>query len=620
MLGMELVDGAQDGLGGQISPKAMPKPSHTRVDRPTGNIFAMAADQSIKFDTEQLQYDQEFWKGTTGNATYNDEFESPITADSPTFEEPIPGITPHNTQIDVSSNGEQPMSDTSLFHPYYQHFLPQHDSAIRQYPRSDKSERMLSALALTLKSIQRADDDQINSKVVDDRGSAGVDSGFVDFAGFLKRDDSKVPMRSPPAIPQRIVAAATAVSKSDVAPPSRTIQASDTVINAVHNKGKRISIASSMQAHNGRGGSPVKTPFPFPTVKSTSSSRDWPGNIKPTLDATALHLLRHSEAAQDLRNGTSSPSAAARRPSGAIHDAVLTLTLCRRYAPNGRRISRLLIPADAELTVPVRKEVMSEAAETDTENKTHFANLEFDDAALFRQLRHAYQKELLGTSRVSRWWCRWASARVLQRIVIVTIDEPGGLPWHMDWAQRPGGPHSPRFLARKGLSDTFGEENLLRHFWSPAMGRARYTWVHWAHRVARDLDEVYEDEQAASQSNARHRNLAAVPGGLEFIEGWSVVRILIAVGFVTALSVAVVVLWVFCGTSVRGVAFDITTTSREMLWRKLAEDSHGRYDVTSSDLGSMATRVQTGLVLGLLVLLFGWMGVVSWALVSWLVM
>lgn len=219
--------------------------------------------------------------------------------------------------------------------------------------------------------------------------------------------------------------------------------------------------------------------------------------------------------------------------------------------------------------------------------------LNFDDVRFLVALRKKY-KLLLGSNIPSRIWRHYLSARCLKRIVVVPPEGPRSsfelpttlsanisgsssfpgrlsnvfqnnpgspstapaLPAATDGESeakrkraRPpniradslgphatakiaaGAPRSPRFLARKGLSDTFSEDRMLAHFGKPGKGKERFAWVYWAHRIAQNIDEEYQyDEETGIVSSPTHGAEAmsagdAVPGGLEFVESWCAWRI-----------------------------------------------------------------------------------------------
>ncbi|GME24250.1 uncharacterized protein LTHEOB_12094 [Neofusicoccum parvum] len=207
---------------------------------------------------------------------------------------------------------------------------------------------------------------------------------------------------------------------------------------------------------------------------------------------------------------------------------------------------------------------------------------------------------------------------------------------------------SPRYLASQGLKETFSEENLLAHFQKPRLGRSRFAWVLWASRLAglHEQPDVFswraqQQQQRQRDVDWRDRELPPTPGSakgvdatgrtpstastalagwseedakddgavaaaelglaggiglghsiatLEFVEGWSIARILTAVLLVLVLAAAGIVLWILFGNGVLVDGFR----------------------------GNGAT-VGTAVLIGAGVLMIGWTLVLAWMGVSWCV-
>ncbi|KAH0360478.1 hypothetical protein KCU65_g9371, partial [Aureobasidium melanogenum] len=282
-----------------------------------------------------------------------------------------------------------------------------------------------------------------------------------------------------------------------------------------------------------------------------------------------------------------------------VHDSILTLSI-RRSNPNSRlRLSTLTIPANSEFSAVKNRHHNSDRGGQE------YTTQDFDDAELFRQLRHHY-RSLLGP------W-RHFSARSLTMICVsgdASRQADSGYGWLLT-------PRSPRTLAYKGLNDTFSEEKLLRFFHSPsAAGKSRYAWVSWAHRLA-DAPAITTPLSPPSALTSAAPDTARTPAsaettstvnnrfsmirraeqheGLEFVVSWSVRRILLALTLVLVLSLAATLLWVFLG-----------------------KDSHS----PGSQAGFLGAgdRVVAGVVMGICVLLIGCFGVGGWIGISWLVL
>lgn len=226
----------------------------------------------------------------------------------------------------------------------------------------------------------------------------------------------------------------------------------------------------------------------------------------------------------------------------------------------------------------------------------HFASLDFDDAFFFRQLRSEYVK--------LRGPYRFFSARTLRRITTGRFGQSllacGNCTILGSKAAETSHPmRSPRLLVSRGLSDSFSEDKLWQHYRNPSMGKARYTWVHWANRVASvSAPEPHIHDESSTTARGLEVELRTeddpavhLPGaGIEFVEEWSWARILVALGLVLLAAIAAVLLWIFFGYG----------------W---------------SDLGFRGAggRVGTGILMGGFVLLVGWMCVLGWMWISWLV-
>lgn len=312
----------------------------------------------------------------------------------------------------------------------------------------------------------------------------------------------------------------------------------------------------------------VKTPYPFRAIHRKEFGRQFSAS-EPTL----------------------------RSPR--VHDSILTLSVRRSNLNSQLRLSTLTIPANSEFSAVKNRHHSSDRGGQE------YTPQDFDDAELFRQLRHHYQS-LLGP------W-RHFSARSLTMICVsgdASKQADSGYGWLLT-------PRSPRTLAYKGLNDTFSEEKLLRFFHNPsAAGKSRYAWVSWAHRLAdapatttplsppaalasAAPDTARTPASAGTTPTVNNRfsmiRRAEQHEGLEFVVSWSVRRILLALILVLVLSLAAPLLWVFLG-----------------------KGSHS----SAGDAGFLGAgdRVVAGVVMGICVLLIGCAGVGGWIGISWLVL
>jgi hypothetical protein len=144
----------------------------------------------------------------------------------------------------------------------------------------------------------------------------------------------------------------------------------------------------------------------------------------------------------------------------------------------------------------------------------------------------------------------------------------------------------------------------MKYYHCPRLGKAKYGWVHWAHRLASsagpspllqspapntvsDSPNTREREGQREELKDVERKICA--GGLEFVEGLCVWRIVIAMIVVVLVSIAAALLWVFLGLSVLPVGYN-----------------------------GAGARVGEGAVFGGFVLLVGGVIVGGWIWVSWL--
>ncbi|KAF2211296.1 hypothetical protein CERZMDRAFT_98607 [Cercospora zeae-maydis SCOH1-5] len=285
-------------------------------------------------------------------------------------------------------------------------------------------------------------------------------------------------------------------------------------------------------------------------------------------------------------------------------DSLLTLSI-RRSNPNSRsRVTTLTIPASNDYSA-IRT---NEKGTTEQHTSSH----NFDDQDLFHQIHRAY-------SSLASPFLRTFSARCLTRIVVcgpATRAPDVGHGWLLS-------PRSPRILAYQGLTDTFSEEKIMEMYRRPTKGKQRFAFVHWARRLAgsgqhhqsqqsstnerHDEGDLDAEQQRQHSSHSPNDNdavedlifRAEQPEGLEFIVSWSVSRILSALLAVLFLSFAACLLWIFLGNQ--------TAPSEP-------------FSLGSGGFRGAGDRVESGVLIGVLVLLVGLTGFGGWLGISWLVM
>lgn len=264
-------------------------------------------------------------------------------------------------------------------------------------------------------------------------------------------------------------------------------------------------------------------------------------------------------------------------------ESILTLSI-RRSNPHSR-------PRVTTLTVPASNDFSAVRSSSNGEKERHFKALDFDDEELFRQLRMSY-RELTGPLLL-------LSARSLKRIKVSGPASKAADAGY-GWLQQP---RSPRVLAYKGLSDTFSEDKILQHYRKPALGRSRYAFVHWAHRLASAPPLATPQPQSGEDiQDTVNRDLVRrmeQPEGLEFVVSWSATRIMLGLLAVVLLSIAATLLWIFLGRSSA-----LTTPGLP----------------PSAGYRGAGDRVTSGVLMGMCVLMIGLSGIASWLGVSWLAM
>ncbi|KAL9053273.1 MAG: hypothetical protein Q9162_004881 [Coniocarpon cinnabarinum] len=356
------------------------------------------------------------------------------------------------------------------------------------------------------------------------------------------------------------------------------------------------------------------------------ASHDTPAPPTPSARTPSVRIVEprnQSITPKEAVNIARRTTSASRRRSSVINsaavsaDTILALSVRRRYGSNGRRFEHLVVPADEEIATPARSRRNSSASGRkmsiattdpemsqegeDSENASPNQKAEFDDAAFFRELRKCYYGQLLGSTMVSRFYRRYLSAYVLKRITLVCSEgvvDPD--PPNITPATR-----TTRLLTLRGFNEVQSEDSLIDHFLVPNIGRASWRWVRWVHRVAVSVDQDSAEFEARMRKHSfvPEQHISAVPGGLEFIEGPGVGRLMTAAAIVLVGSVLATVLYAGLGpTGAPGYTVEALT--------------QGEFQVPHRDV---ADRLIQGILLGQFVLWFGAIVVVLWVLASALV-
>jgi hypothetical protein len=176
----------------------------------------------------------------------------------------------------------------------------------------------------------------------------------------------------------------------------------------------------------------------------------------------------------------------------------------------GRRVEKIVIPAS--LTVS-SCDATGKPGKKTKQRDTGPTTTDFDDAYLAQQLRSSYR------SLAGSWFLRTLSARKLSYIQLGQIDVWSGSSLSISSSEFGSkGCRTARLLSRTAgfdISDErrpFTEHNLMDLYRHPDTGKARYTWVHWARRVAASNstsphESVDVDVGKGAKANRRGRSL-----------------------------------------------------------------------------------------------------------------
>ncbi|KAI4164562.1 MAG: hypothetical protein LQ342_001875 [Letrouitia transgressa] len=246
----------------------------------------------------------------------------------------------------------------------------------------------------------------------------------------------------------------------------------------------------------------------------------------------------------------------------------------------------LVLYSYSSTTPVIKKVVVPEDRETqlfnNEEKRPQFQakiSVRFDDEKLFKLLRKEYR-------RMRGFWKMTLSARDVYGISLLGYHRLSQL-----------APRDDRHGKRKTFrvyDDVFTEARMMKLWQKPKLGREKFEWVDWARRMPKDSKVSQTDDEKIA---------------LELVEGWCVRKIVFAISAAVILSILVTLLWVFLGY-------------RDELFESVPGDIGGFVNVRVAQGGfrGAAIRVETGVALGVLVLLLGWTGVGAWVLLSWMVM
>ena len=209
---------------------------------------------------------------------------------------------------------------------------------------------------------------------------------------------------------------------------------------------------------------------------------------------------------------------------------------------------------------------------------------DFDDEKLFKLICSEYNS-MRGSLR------RLASARTLRSMNLLAYHSTSELVSKNA---------KPMHFRHQDNDKHLAEARMLDLFKKPKLGKRRYEWVEWVTSLPENSNvELVDNERIA----------------LELVEGWSTSKFLAAVISVLGCSLIVTLLWIFLGTGGDKTGFESANLS-------LPGGLTGSKSATVDDpIGYRGAggRVETGVALGILVLMFGWTSIVAWILLNWLV-
>lgn len=243
---------------------------------------------------------------------------------------------------------------------------------------------------------------------------------------------------------------------------------------------------------------------------------------------------------------------------------LLLILRCHDGSTRQQGRSHIIIPA-----------AISKSTKTTTPDvkEQEFGTWNYDDMLFFGELRHEYKK-LNGPFR-------HFSARSLQSIRPLCL---------------------PNIESEKA---PFSEKKMMQYFRSPKRGKRKYEWVQWIQQLS---DHKKQRQNNAYTEDFDGKNVV----GLEFVLAWSISRILLVLLFVTLLAISVAILWILLGTRVQPNGLRISIEGGNV---------NGRWGSNEDVIGyhHAGERVVGGMLAGIFTLMVGWMGVVNWIVVSWLV-
>ena len=212
----------------------------------------------------------------------------------------------------------------------------------------------------------------------------------------------------------------------------------------------------------------------------------------------------------------------------------------------------------------------------------------FDDEALFKLLRSTYN-----TMRGPLHYL--ASARNVRNLRLLSYTSITQL------ASR----HAKPMQFHRDTGEEIAEARSLDLFQKPRLGRTKNEWTDWVKGLP---------ENGERSDNSDKHKIA-----VEFVEGWAPAKLYCAVAAVLFCSLLAMFLYIFVGSG--GQVFASSTSDVD--FKKMGNGLSGAYEPQAQESPVVykgpGERVQTGVELGILILLLGWTAVGGWGLLSWLV-
>lgn len=208
----------------------------------------------------------------------------------------------------------------------------------------------------------------------------------------------------------------------------------------------------------------------------------------------------------------------------------------------------------------------------------------FDDEKLFKLIRSEYNG-MRGSLR------RLASARTVRSMNLLA---------YCSTSELVSKQAKPMHFRHQDNDEYLAEARMLDVFKKPKLGKRHHEWVEWVTTLPENSNVDPVDKERIA---------------LELVEGWSTRKLLAAVIAVLVCSLTITLLWIFLGAGGDTLGFESSNLN-------LPGGFGGSNAATvESPIGYRGAggRVETGVALGILVLMFGWTSIGAWILLNWLV-